>query len=223
MSYLTLKNPEKDPAPGCVFSWTHWFLIGLLVVLFTFLLCGTASATPLTDAQNEEAAAVNKYYETIYSTPGMSRAEKMKLYNQLVSPAKEKLGAAISQALQGAHDEFFAPSKKLLERQPKSGVAGTGALAGKGKVLPQVTPDSGPQKPELVLDGKGIPSEIEFKGKSGSKSPAAAPSNAPGSAPILGPIVLPPSQATSIPGGGVNELNFSAGNVPAAVPSAGHH
>ena len=137
-----------------------------------------AFATPLKEAQVAEAAAKNKYYEAIYAKPGMSREQKLKLYDQLVAPAERKLGDAINQSIKEAGDKTFGRAS--------------------------------PSKPDLALDGKGIPSEIEYKGK--GRSPKPLPTSAPDPT-----VTAAPSAG---PTGAVGELEYSGKKSARSTPGS---
>jgi hypothetical protein len=209
----------------------------ILLALFT----KSTPANELGDAEKAYSEATNRFYNQVYANPTMSRDEMTKLYNSTVVPARQSVSSAFSSTIQQQWNQITQSMQKYtdeveerrrnMKRQATPGGAGNGAgKAARGsRVSPAPSQDTTPSQPEVVLDGKGIATEIEFKGKSRrapKKGPSPRPTHAPAARAKTAPRATPaPSptvidiKGTTVPGGGVEEIEFGKKPAPAAKPS----
>jgi len=82
--------------------------------------------------------------------------------------------------LQSALKKSLKKQKNAASASPTPGSTATPSPTTLSQPKPKFTPaDSSPQKPEVALDGSGIPTEIEFEGKKPKPTPTPSPSSRP--------------------------------------------
>ncbi len=166
----------------------------------------------LRSAEDDLAKAQNDYYRALKSGKATTPDEQVRLREQIITPARQKVGEVIQNAEQNFLKKYIGPTTtRLPEQADDSGaqykfsgdqVVGTGAgpEVSRSPVPLPVMPRAKSREPEVVIDGSQFPKELEF----------VKPKSAPSARPMEEPIGLSPSRS----GDGVTEIEFQPRTTP---------
>lgn len=153
-----------------------------------------ALADELSTARAARDEANAKYFQELIKIPSPTVEDEKRLHSEHVAPAVGAVNTAVNKEREAANPKVTDPktmfrkstpseaSKKKERRAkmlkeinavieakkklPKGGETLTTSKPGKG-----IEQDSGPARPETVLDGSGIQRELEFSGKKAAPQP----------------------------------------------------
>ena len=156
-----------------------------------FFASGLLYADSVSDAKSARRAARAKFYQALIENPQATPQEQERLKQTILAPAQKNYTKSINEEYRKKYvSPNLAPVRKITDPREvkrrkdaldakfkRASKALLTAMKGqKSEGQKENSPaapssggyqfDTGPSRPEVELDGSGIPKEIEFKGKS---------------------------------------------------------
>ncbi|OFZ55043.1 MAG: hypothetical protein A2428_14470 [Bdellovibrionales bacterium RIFOXYC1_FULL_54_43] len=189
----------------------------VIILLCLVFSAATSAAAPgeLRSAEDDLAKAQNDYYRALKSGKASTPDEQARLREQIITPARQKIGEVIQNAEQNFLKKYIGSTTTRPPEQPEQNheagaqykfsgdqVVGTGGgpEISRSPVPLPVTPRAKSREPEVVIDGSQFPKELEF----------VKPKSTPSARPMEEPIGLSPSRS----GDGVTEIEFQPRMTP---------
>jgi hypothetical protein len=164
---------------------TSVVILLVLVLSSSLLKSGLARASDVDVARSAQDEANARFFEEILKLPDPSVTDLKRLKSEIVSPAVKNVNDALEKEREA---DFKMPDAKTMFRASTAAEAKKKA-ARRSRIMKQINAalavkqalstgagttgapasggeqDSGPARPETVLDGSGIKRELEFGGK----------------------------------------------------------
>jgi hypothetical protein len=151
------------------------FVLSLLALAGRTVPSAQAESQEMSAARNRQSKAYQDYYDRLRQAgPGASAQKRKETYDATIAPAQEELSGAVANEYRISAKNAYRHNRVRVEAPtPKAG----GKAKGKGTPASETSsstaavsgdsapPPAPPSRPETVLDGSGVPREIEFKKK----------------------------------------------------------